>query len=175
MTIFTIGHSTRALDELVGLLHAHGVRQLADIRTVPRSRHHPQFDSRALAEALPRGGISYVHLPGLGGRRRARRDSANTGWQNDSFRGYADYMQTETFREALDELLRLAARAPTAIMCAEAVWWRCHRRLVADALAVRGIEVRHIVDPRRAEPHEVTEFARLENGRLSYPGLLGGG
>lgn len=173
MTIFTIGHSTRSLEALVALLRQHDVRQVVDIRTVPKSRHNPQFNADALAAALPPFGIRYSHLAQLGGLRHARRDSRNTGWQNESFRGYADYMQTEPFRRALDELMQLAATAPTAIMCAEAVWWRCHRRLVSDALAVRGVEVRHIVGDGPAERHELTEFARVgDEGQLSYPGLL---
>lgn len=173
MTIFTVGHSTRTLETLVALLARHSVRQLIDIRTVPRSRRNPQFDTDALSAALPRFGIEYAHLPGLGGLRHARRDSTNTAWQNASFRGYADYMATDAFRQALDELLAAAARAPTAVMCAEAVWWRCHRRLVADALTVRGVEVRHIVGEGLAERHVLTEFARVgEDRRLSYPGLV---
>lgn len=172
MTVFTVGHSTRTFEALVSLLQRHGVRQVADIRTVPKSRRHPQFNGDALAAALPVEGLSYRHVPRLGGLRHARRDSSNTAWQNDSFRGYADYMATDGFREGLEELIEFAERAPTAIMCAEAVWWRCHRRLVADALTIRGVEVGHILGERPAERHELTEFARVEGGQLRYPGLL---
>jgi uncharacterized protein (DUF488 family) len=173
VTIFTIGHSTRSLETLVALLRQHGVRQVLDVRTVSKSRRNPQFDTAALAESLPRFGVRYSHLARLGGLRHARRDSPNTGWQNESFRGYADYMATPPFGQGIDELLELAAAAPTAIMCAEAVWWRCHRRLVSDALTVRGVDVRHIVGDGPAERHELTEFARVDrDGQLSYPGLL---
>jgi uncharacterized protein (DUF488 family) len=177
VTVFTIGHSTRTIDEFVDLLRAADVRQLADIRTVPKSRRCPQFNSDALARSLAemnpaRAGfhIAYRHIPALGGLRHPRRDSINTGWHNDSFRGYADYMANDRFREGMEELAAWAAVAPTAIMCAEAVWWRCHRRLVADALTVRGIEVRHIVGSGVPLVHEVTAFARVEGTTLSYPG-----
>jgi uncharacterized protein (DUF488 family) len=173
VTVFTVGHSTRSTDELVGLLRSAGVRQLADIRTVPKSRRCPQFNSDALARSLADADIAYRHFPALGGLRHPRRDSTNTGWQNESFRGYADYMATDRFREGLEELIAWAASAPTAIMCAEAVWWRCHRRLVADALTVRGIEVRHIVGAGAPAVHEMTSFARAEGLALSYPGESG--
>jgi uncharacterized protein (DUF488 family) len=179
LTIFTIGHSTRTLENFVELLRIHGVRQVADIRTVPRSRRYPQFEKEALARSLPARGLVYLHLPDLGGLRRARPDSVNTAWQNASFRGYADYMATPAFARGLEALIALAREAPTAFMCAEAVWWRCHRRLVADALLVAGtkakrqtIVIRHIVSTAAAAPHELTSFARVENGRLTYPGLF---
>jgi uncharacterized protein (DUF488 family) len=179
LTIFTIGHSTRTLEQFVELLEIHGVRQVADIRTVPRSRRHPQFERDALARSLPARGFVYRHLPALGGLRRARPDSVNTAWQNASFRGYADYMGTPAFARGLDELIAFAREAPTAIMCAEAVWWRCHRRLVADALLVAGqktkrraMTIRHIVSTAAAAPHELTPFARVDQDQLTYPGLF---
>lgn len=173
MIIFTVGHSTRSVEALVALLRQHGVRQVADIRTVPKSGRNPQFNKEALAVALLETGVAYRHLARLGGLRHPRRDSRNTAWTNDSFRGYADYMATGAFRDGLDELIAIAATAPTAIMCAEAVWWRCHRRLVADALTLKGVEVRHIVGAGAPERHELTEFARVgDDGELSYPGLL---
>ncbi len=201
MLVFTIGHSTRTLEELVALLEAHGVARLADIRTVPRSRRHPQFGIDVLARALPEAGIAYRHFPGLGGLRRPRPDSTNTAWRHPGFRGYADYMQTPAFERALGELLVFAGEpadsvapfapeaggdaqgagaaaapagrpGPAAVMCAEAVWWRCHRRLVADALVAHGVEVRHIVSRTIAEPHRFTEFGCVRDGRVSYPGIF---
>lgn len=172
MTVFTIGHSTRTIDELITLLEIHGVRQVADVRTVPRSRRHPQFAREALEVSLPARGIVYRHVPALGGLRRPRPDSLNTAWQNPSFRGYADYMGTPAFARGLDELLAFAREAPTAIMCAEAVWWRCHRRMIADALVAAGVEVRHIVSAAPASPHELTPFASVHDGRVTYPGLF---
>jgi uncharacterized protein (DUF488 family) len=172
LRLYTIGHSTRSADELVSLLQAHHVVQLADVRTVPKSRRFPQFNTGALAERLPRDEIVYRHLPALGGLRKPRRDSINNAWQNESFRGYADYMATPAFKAGLDDLLAYAREGTTVIMCAEAVWWSCHRRLIADALLVRGIEVRHIMSATKAEPHELTPFARVHDGQLTYPGLL---
>jgi hypothetical protein len=221
-TVFTIGHSTRSLDEFIDLLRAHGIGQLADIRTIPRSRRHPHFSIDALSLSLPAAGIAYRHMPGLGGLRKPARDSTNAGWRNASFRGYADYMQTPAFDDALSELigwtsarsfpsglrqaereslrsgersfvggrwasrqaeresLRSSARslasgggAPRAvIMCAEAVWWRCHRQLVADALVARGVTVRHIMSRDPAVVHVLTDFARVADGRVTYPGLI---
>src|SRR5205823_11429081 len=168
-------HSTRTFDELVALLRAHGVAQLADIRTVPRSRRHPHFAAEALTRSLPVAGIAYRHFPGLGGLRKPRRDSPNSAWRHEGFRGYADYMETAEFEHALDDLLEFAAageRSATAIMCAEAVWWRCHRQLVADALVARGVDVRHIMSIDSAPPHTLTAFARAADGRVSYRGLL---
>src|SRR5579862_5509913 len=140
-TLYTVGHSTRPIDEFIRLLETFGIDQLIDIRTVPKSRHNPQFARESLADSLKQAGILYRHLPGLGGLRKPRPDSINSAWRNASFRGYADYMQTDPFRENLDQLIRLAAERTTAIMCAEAVPWRCHRSLVADALTARGIQV----------------------------------
>jgi RNA polymerase sigma factor (sigma-70 family) len=168
--VLSIGHSTRTLDELVALLRASGATVLADIRTIPRSRRNPQFDRDALGTALPERGLRYEHVPELGGLRRARRDSTNTGWRNASFRGFADYMQTPGFEAGLEALRALAAQGRVAMMCAEAVPWRCHRSLVADALVARGARVEHLTGPSRASPHQLTPFARLEGARVSYPG-----
>ncbi len=173
--IYTIGHSARPLEELVALLRAHGVEQVVDIRTVPGSRRHPQFRRESLERSLPAYGIAYRHMPALGGLRKPRPGSVNRAWQNDSFRGYADYMQTTAFRDALEELIRSSAApgAPaSAIMCAEAVWWRCHRQLVADALTARGVAVRHIASRTSAPLHTMTDFARVEGGSVTYPGLV---
>jgi uncharacterized protein (DUF488 family) len=171
--IFTIGHSTRSLDEFIGLLRAHDVAQLADIRTVPKSQRHPHFAGDALAQTLPRAGIAYRHFPGLGGLRKPKKDSTNSAWRHEGFRGYADYMQTPKFEGALGQLEAWARGAPTAIMCAEAVWWRCHRQLVADALVARGVAVRHIMGAGAARLHILTDFAKLDaEGRVTYPGLV---
>jgi len=153
------------------MLEAHGVRQLADVRTIPKSRRNPQFAQDQLAVSLGHRGIVYVHLPGLGGLRHARKDSINTGWKNASFRGYADYMETDVFRTSLAKLIDLAARLPTAIMCAEAVPWRCHRSLIADALTARGVSVEHILNATSRNPHTYTPFARVEGESVTYPGL----
>jgi uncharacterized protein (DUF488 family) len=165
----TVGHSNRPIDEFLDMLRAHNVQLLADIRTVPRSRYNPQFNRETLPASLASVGIEYRHLPGLGGLRHPRKDSTNTGWRNDSFRGYADYMQTPEFEQALDELLALATGRQVAIMCAESVPWRCHRSMVADALTARGIPVSHIMSAAKANPHKLTSFAHVENGRLTYP------
>ncbi len=171
--MMTIGHSTLPIDVFLAILRENGVRTLVDIRTVPKSRHNPQFSQENLAPALTAAGIEYRWHKELGGLRHARKDSINTGWRNASFRGYADYMQTQEFAAALDELLKTVPQAETALMCAEAVPWRCHRSLVADALVVRGIGVEDITytakGKSRREPHRLTEFARVENGRLWYP------
>jgi uncharacterized protein (DUF488 family) len=167
--IFTVGHSTRAWDEFIALLAAHGVVAVADVRLIPKSRRHPQFRSDFLSAELPKRGLQYLPFPALGGRRRPAPDSVNDAWRNESFRGYADYMQTAAFAEALHELTRAAARAPTAIMCAEAVPWRCHRSLIADALLVRGWQVLDIMDAAKAPPHKLTPFARVEGTRITYP------
>jgi uncharacterized protein (DUF488 family) len=172
--LVTIGHSTRALDELVALLRHHGVRGVADVRTVPRSRRHPHVWREALAASLPATGIAYRHFPGLGGLRRPRLDSPNGGWRNGSFRGYADYMLTEEFRLALHELLNWVEQTgPTAVMCAEAVPWRCHRSLIADALLARGIVAHHAIDRAPARPHRLTPFARVEGTEVTYPSTPG--
>lgn len=167
--VLTIGHSTRSLEEFIHLLEVHGVEHLVDVRTIPRSRHNPQFNAEELASALKRSGIGYGHKPGLGGLRHPRKDSVNTGWRNASFRGYADYMQTEEFRKNLEELIDLSKRQQIAVMCAEAVPWRCHRSLIGDALVVRGIRVENIMGPRRAEPHTLTPWAQVRGSRITYP------
>jgi uncharacterized protein (DUF488 family) len=168
MVVRTIGHSTHAIDEFIEMLKAHDIEDLVDIRTVPRSRHNPQFNRETLPASLAAAGIGYRHLPGLGGLRRPRTDSVNTGWRNASFRGYADYMQTREFEAALEQLIDLARAKRVAIMCAEAVEWRCHRSLVADALAVRGIPVEHIQSAKRAKPHRMTPFAKVSGARIVY-------
>jgi uncharacterized protein (DUF488 family) len=172
--ILTIGHSTRPFDELLSLLQEHRVMLLADVRTVPRSLHNPQYDSDTLARALAAAGLAYRHLPGLGGLRKPRKDSINMGWRNDSFRGYADYMQTPEFEAALAELMALAARGCVCIMCAEAVPWRCHRSLISDALLVHGVEVRHIMSPDQTPQHVLTGFAEVQGARITYPFALEG-
>lgn len=169
--IFTVGHSTRSQMDFIDLLRAHGVLLLFDIRTIPRSRHNPQFNRASLGRALRRVGIGYRHLAGLGGLRHSKQDSVNTGWHNKSFRGYADYMQTREFRTALRTLITVANRQRVALMCAEAVPWRCHRTLVSDALLVRGFRVEEIQSMRRTRPHTVTPWARAEGTRITYPGL----
>lgn len=169
MVIFTIGHSNRSLEEFLALLVTRGVEILVDVRSFPRSRHNPQFNRESLPEALASSGIEYFHLSGLGGRRKPRKDSINTGWQNLSFRGYADYLQTAEFEKNLATLLDLAEKRPTAIMCAESVPWRCHRWLIADALTVRGVDVEHILSLEATKRHEITKFASVDGLRLSYP------
>jgi uncharacterized protein (DUF488 family) len=169
MTASTIGHSTHPIEKFIRILMAHGIAKLVDVRTIPKSRHNPQFNIESLAASLQAAGIQYHHLPGLGGLRHARKDSINTGWRNASFRGYADYMQTPEFAENLRYLTELASQAPTAIMCAESVPWRCHRSLIADALTVRGIPVLEILSVTKSQPHAMTPFAKVEGQRVTYP------
>lgn len=169
--ILTIGHSTRSIEDFIALLEAHGAEQLIDIRTVPRSRTNPQFNREALPKALERAGISYLHMPALGGLRRPRPDSVNTAWRNAGFRGYADYMQTPEFARALEKLIELGREKRVAIMCAESVPWRCHRSLVADALTARGAGVEHIMSVKRRDAHKLTAFAQVDGFRVAYPGL----
>ncbi|HLH19874.1 MAG TPA: DUF488 domain-containing protein [Bryobacteraceae bacterium] len=169
MPLVTVGHSNRSIDEFIEILRAHRVDTVADVRTVPRSRHNPQFNREALPGSLAAAGIEYVHMPGLGGLRHPRKDSVNKGWRNLSFRGYADYMQTPEFAQALDELLRLASGRRVAAMCAEAVPWRCHRSLIADAAAARGVEAEHLMSAAKSEPHRMTKFARVEGQIVTYP------
>ena len=193
--IYTIGHSTRPLDQFIALLNAHNVKQLADVRTVPRSRRHPHFSREALSRSRSEAGIQYRHFAALGGLRKPRADSTNTAWRHAGFRGYADYMETPAFALALDELLAFADIAPcrvlgtpegggasasvrgggaprTVITCAEAVWWRCHRQLIADALVARGIEVRHIGSTSQAPRHSLTDFALIEGQMVAYRRLI---
>jgi len=167
--MFTIGHSTHPIEEFIALLKNYGIEQLVDVRTVPKSRHVPQFNSDALASALSKQGIAYVHLKALGGLRHAKKDSLNTGWRNASFRGYADYMSTEEFAEGIDRLVDLARTKPTVIMCAEAVPWRCHRSLIGDALLVRGIAAEDIMSATSVRPHKLTEFAHVDGQQITYP------
>ncbi len=167
--IFTIGHSTRSIEEFVELLRANGVKQLVDIRSIPRSRHNPQFEQTALQKSLPKQGIDYVYLKDLGGLRPKVDNSVNDGWRNASFRNYADYMQTDEFASGLSKLIELSREKPTAIMCAEAVPWRCHRSLVGDALLIRGIKVRDIISPTSVRDHQLTEFAKVKGRKITYP------
>lgn len=169
--VLSVGHSTRPIEELLDLLRENAVEVLVDVRRHPGSRRFPQYSREALAGSLEEAGIGYLHEPGLGGRRRARPDSPHTAWRVEAFRGYADYMETPEFGAALDRLVRLAGGKTAAILCAEAVPWRCHRRLISDALLARGIEVRHILGPGRTDPHELDANARVEpGGRLVYSG-----
>ena len=167
--IYALGHSTRPIGELVELLRSHGVRTLADVRTVPRSRHNPQFERDALSRSLAQAGIEYEHLKELGGLRRPRRDSVNAAWRNAGFRGYADHMATDEFAAGLQALRALVKRGPVAVMCAEAVPWRCHRSLLADALFARGVVVEHVTGPGRSRPHRPTPFAVFEGHSVRYP------
>jgi uncharacterized protein (DUF488 family) len=173
--IFTIGHGNRTLDELVEALREHAITQLVDVRSFPGSRRNPQFNREQLERSLPASGMTYLWLKELGGRRRSRPDSPHTGWQVEGFRAYADYMETSAFASALEELLKLAREVPTAYMCAERLWWQCHRRLISDALTVRAIDVVHVLDARKSERHKPTPFLHVVNGRLLYPPPAGGG
>jgi uncharacterized protein (DUF488 family) len=169
MRIWTIGHSTRTIDEFVSLLTENEINLLADVRAWPGSKRYPQFNKEALAGSLTAHGIRYEHFSELGGKRKSMQDSHNTAWRNVSFRGYADYMETEQFQRGIERLLDVAAESgATAIMCAEAVWWRCHRSLIADYLKARGVEVLHILGANKVEPHPYTPVARIVNGELSY-------
>ena len=167
--IYTIGHSTHPIEEFIALLQARNIKMLVDVRTVPRSRHNPQFEAGALRASLHEAGIDYTHMATLGGLRRPHKDSINSGWHNESFRGYADYMQTAAFQAALNELQQLAQQHTTAIMCAEAVPWRCHRSLIADALTVQGWQVLDIISDKAANVHKLTPFLKVEDGGIIYP------
>jgi uncharacterized protein (DUF488 family) len=169
MIIYTIGHSTRSADEFMRILRAYPIELIADIRTIPRSRHNPQYDQRELSRLLANEGIEYVHLAALGGLRHPQKDSPNTGWRNASFRGYADYMQTQEFARAIDDLMVRASKKTMALLCAEAVPWRCHRSLVGDALLVRHVDVRDILDETHIQPHQLTPWARVEGLKITYP------
>jgi uncharacterized protein (DUF488 family) len=168
-TIFTIGHSTKPIEEFIALLQSNGVKCVLDVRTIPRSRRNPQFNSEVLEAALGAAGIDYLHVKALGGLRHAKKDSVNLGWHNASFRGYADYMQTEDFEGGLERAIRKSQEVQCALMCAEAVPWRCHRSLVADALTTRGISVEHILSGSKRRPHEMTPFARVRGTQVTYP------
>ena len=169
MTIFTIGHSTRSIEDFLALLARSKIERLVDIRAFPGSRRHPHFGRDMLARALPAAGIEYLHRPSLGGRRRLPPDAPPSAWRNDSFRAYAEYMRTPEFHAALEELIELGAAKRTVIMCSEAVPWRCHRGLLADLLAARGVEVVQAIDAKHAAPHKVTPFARVRDGQVTYP------
>lgn len=172
LAVYTIGHSTRPIEEFIALLRAQGIQTLMDVRTVPRSRRNPQYEQDRLPGSLAAAGIAYVHEPGLGGLRKPRPDSPNAGWHNESFRGYADYMQTTGFTQALERLLACARGERVALMCAEAVPWRCHRSLIGDALLARGVTVLDVMDARAPVPHRLTPFARVDGERVTYPALL---
>jgi uncharacterized protein (DUF488 family) len=171
--VWTIGHSTRKIDIFISLLKENDIKLVADVRMYPGSKRYPQFGREALAKSLSDAGIRYEHFPELGGRRKSKPDSKNTAWRNEMFRGYADYMETEDFRQGIARLVDLAGKVgPTVIMCAEAVWWRCHRSLISDYLKARGVEVLHILDHNKVEPHPFTSAAKIVNGELSYAELL---
>ena len=169
--VLTIGHSTRSIESFLAMLQAHGVKRVVDVRTVPRSRTNPQFNSGTLEASLRDAGIGYSHLKALGGLRKPRTDSINTGWRNTSFRGYADYMQTPEFASALQALIDAAQQVQIVIMCAEAVPWRCHRSLIGDALLARGVAVEDIMNESRRKPHDLTPFAKLDGAAVTYPGV----
>lgn len=172
-TIWTIGHSTRTLEEFLALLDEYSIEAIADVRRFPGSRRYPHFASEAMATSLPAHGIAYQWMPKLGGRRKVQKDSPNTAWRNASFQGYADYTATAEFAEGFDQLLELAATKRTAMMCAEVVWWRCHRSIVSDVLKLRGIKVVHIIDAKHTTLHPYTSAAQVVDGRLSYEGAQG--
>lgn len=167
--LFTIGHSTHTIEEFIALLNAHNVRHLVDVRSIPKSRHVPQFNTDELASSLRAANIAYTHLKSLGGRRSTRKSSTNTGWRNASFRGYADYMATPQFAEGLAALTQIATATPTAIMCAEAVPWRCHRSLIADAIMLQGWQIRDILSAAPAKEHKLTPFLKVINNQPTYP------
>ena len=170
---WTIGHSTRTIDIFLSLLQENGIKIVADVRMFPGSKRYPQFGCEALAKSLGEAGIRYEHFPELGGRRKAKPDSKNTAWRNEMFRGYADYMETDDFRKGIERLVNLAREVgPAAMTCAEAVWWRCHRSLISDYLKASGVEVLHILDRNKVEPHPFTSAAKIVNGKLSYESLL---
>ena len=171
-SIWTIGHSTLAIDQFLAVLSSFEIQLLVDVRSFPASRRYPHFNKENLRVSLRSAGIDYEHMPELGGRRKTRPDSQNVAWRNASFRGYADYMETSAFREGIDGLLELASERRTTIMCAEAVWWRCHRSLISDSLKVSGVNVTHILGVGKSEEHPYTSAAQIVNGKLSYRGVL---
>jgi uncharacterized protein (DUF488 family) len=172
VTVWTVGHSTRSGEQFAQILLAHGIQVLVDVRSFPGSRRYPQFNRATLAESLLQVGIEYKHEPRLGGRRTPRKDSHNTAWKNASFRAYADHMESEEFRKGVEDLLELASNARVAVMCAEALWWRCHRSLISDYLKAEGHTVIHILDQIKSEEHPFTSAARIVDGELSYRGLI---
>lgn len=169
VSLYTIGHGTKSLNEFIATLQAHGVRQLVDVRSIPRSRHNPQFNSETLGSLLRRRQVGYLHMRALGGLRRPLPDSPNMGWHSASFRGFADYMQTPAFEKAVEKLIALASNKPTAIMCAESVPWHCHRSLIADALTARGVRVFNVYSPKRVAMHTLMPMARVQGTRITYP------
>lgn len=173
--VYTVGHSTHPAAAFVRLLQGHEIRQVADVRLIPKSGRYPHFGQAPLSASLEAAGIRYRHFPDLGGRRKPRPDSINTAWSVEAFRGYADHMRTDPYRQAIAALLDYAAAGRTAVMCAEAVWWQCHRRLLADGLLVRGVPVLHILSSVEPKAHELSEFAREHEGEVIYPGLFTGG
>jgi uncharacterized protein (DUF488 family) len=172
LTIWTVGHSTRSLDEFISVLAGQQIETLIDVRTFPGSRLHPQFNKEQLKASLAKVEVDYHHVPSLGGRRRAKPDSRNTAWRNASFRGYADHMESEEFQKGIAELLEFAKKKRTAFMCAESLWWRCHRGLISDHLKAHGYRVVHLIDQKHAEEHPYTAAARIIDGELTYEGLL---
>lgn len=174
LEVWTFGHSTRPLEDFLEALSSFEIKVLADVRSYPSSQRYPQFNKENLKSSLAAAAIDYQHFPELGGRRRARPDSLNLAWRNESFRGYADYMETEDFRRGITRLLDVATTRRTAIMCAEAVWWRCHRSLISDYLKAKGIEINHIMGAGKSGPHPFTSAARIVNGELSYRGVFAG-
>ncbi|MEP6717756.1 MAG: DUF488 domain-containing protein [bacterium] len=172
--VWTIGHSTRSAEEFNKILAARKIEALIDVRSFPGSRRYPQFNKQQLASTLPEIGVDYFHFPELGGRRQTRKDSRNTAWKNQSFRGYADHMETKEFQQGLERLMEISGAKRTAVMCAEALWWRCHRSLISDFLKARGVTVIHILDATNEQPHPYTSAARIIDGELSYEGLLAG-
>ncbi|HVZ67296.1 MAG TPA: DUF488 domain-containing protein [Patescibacteria group bacterium] len=169
MKIYTVGHTTRSIEEFINVLKSYKIEIVVDVRTIPKSKHNPQFEGMSLERSLSDAGISYIHIPSLGGLRNPRKDSNNLEWRNTSFRGYADYMETEDFSNGIEMLKKIAENHAVAIMCAEAVPWRCHRNLIADRLVVDGIEVEHIMTESKSSEHKLTEFLKVVDGRLTYP------
>jgi uncharacterized protein (DUF488 family) len=167
--VFTIGHSIRPVSEFIEMMKAYGIEKVVDIRAIPKSRYNPQFNKDTLRSSLKEANIEYLHIKGLGGLRHAQKDSPNMGWRNASFRGFADYMQTENFEENLENLIEAAEKRATVIMCSEAVPWRCHRSLIGDALLIRGVHVRHIMSARSSRDHTLTPWAKAKGGKITYP------
>ena len=172
-TIYTIGHSTYTAEEFIRMLKTHGIQEVVDVRTIPKSRHNPQFNQDTLKEELGKNGIGYVWMKALGGLRHPAKTSINTAWKNESFRGYADYMQTSEFTRAIDQLIDIGKEKRVAVMCAEAVPWRCHRSLIGDALLARQINVEHILGEKSSKPHRLTAWAKVDGSKVTYPGEAG--
>lgn len=171
-TIFTIGHSTHPIDQFIKILQAYQIELLIDVRTIPKSRHNPQFNENELKFELEQQGIDYIRLEALGGLRHTSKDSTNTAWKNSSFRGFADYMQTQEFETGISQLIQLAAEKQAVIMCAEAVPWRCHRSLIGDALVIRDLQVEDILSEKSSKRHEITPWAKVDGLRITYPAIV---